>query len=96
MSDKQSLSKYEIIRNDIIAERKKEWNDLLEAKEDFVVTTKKIKVRRKYKVPEDEILRRSSRIKAPINYTEDSKGMTRVFKLQLHKILLYLTTFVIQ
>ena len=84
MSGSQSLSKYEIIRNQIIEERKKEWNSLLEAKKDFDdVTTKKITVRNRYQVPEGGTLRRSSRIKTRINYTEDPTGFGVYFYFEV-------------
>ena len=76
MSNDVSLSQYEKIRNQIVAERKEQWQKLLEAKKDFDHETDKKE--KKVKTPslvQKVQNRRSSRNLSRVCYTEDNLGI---------------------
>ena len=75
-TDLSELSQYEKIRNQIIAERKEQWQKLLEAKKDFDLEAgKKEKKVKKPSFVQKVQVRRSSRNISTVSYKDDNTGM---------------------
>ena len=71
----QVMSEYEKIRNQIVAERKDEWQKLLGAKEDYdQQIEKKAKQVKRHPVIQNVTPRRSLRKRPVVSYIEDSSG----------------------
>ena len=81
----ESLSPWEKMREQNIAEQKLLWKDLMEAKEEYDVETMKPKAKaKKIEVSDNMPLRRSSRNQLKVNYTEDCTG--KCARLRVHSI----------